>query len=174
MDVDLEVEVTADSAGIAGLPHHADPLALPDPLALVDQGRLPHVGVEVAAVLTFAVDQQVVAVEDRVIAGSQNLAVANRDQFGAAGGDDVEAFVRAPARAGRAEGADEAAGPVRPLDREDVAVVGGAAVGTGDLRRCRRGERREENQEEKGRTLQWCSITRSTMLYSFASSALMK
>ena len=172
--MDLEVEVAADGPRVAGLSHHADPLALPDPLALVDQGRPSHVSVEVAAFLAFAVDQQVVAVEDRVISGSQHLAITDRDQFGAAGGDDVEALVRAPARAGRPEGADEPARPMSALDREDVAVIRDAAVASGDLRRGWRGKRREENEEEESRALQWCSITRSTMLYSFASSALMK
>lgn len=174
--MDLEVEVAADGAGVAGLPHRADPLALPDPLALVDRSRARHVGVEVAAVLAFAVDQQVVAVEDRVIAPLQHPAIADRHQFGVAGGDDVEALVRAPARARRPKGADEPPRPVPPLDREDVAVVRDAAVAAGDLGRGRRGQRREENEGEEDRALQrqWCSITRSTMLYSFASSALMK
>jgi hypothetical protein len=128
-------------------------------------------------VLAFAVDQQVVAVEDRVVAGAQDAAVADRDQRRAAAGDDVEPFVGAPAGAGSAVGADVAAGPVRALDREDVAVVGDAAVAAGDPGRGGRGESREESQEEEKRSLQrrqWCSITRSTMLYSFASSALMK
>jgi hypothetical protein len=35
-----------------------------------------------------------------------------------------------------------------------------------------RGDRGKENENEEA--LQWCSMTRSTMLYSFASSALMK
>ena len=64
VDVDLEVEVAADRAGIARLTDGADSLAGPDALAAVDERRAGHVGVEVAAVLAFAVDQQVVAVED--------------------------------------------------------------------------------------------------------------
>jgi hypothetical protein len=40
--------------------------------------------------------------------------------------------------------------------------------------RRRRGREEKQECEKKGRALQWCSITRSTMLYSFASSALMK
>jgi hypothetical protein len=130
VDVDLEVEMAADAGRVAGLPHRADPLALPDALASMDQSRPPHVSVEVAAVLAFAVDQQVVPVEDRVT--------------------------------------------VRRLDREDVAVVGNAAVAAGDLGRSGRGERRQKQEAEEERALQWCSMTRSTMLYSFASSALMK
>jgi hypothetical protein len=35
-------------------------------------------------------------------------------------------------------------------------------------------ERRENRKREKEVAPQWCSMTRSTMLYSFASSALMK
>jgi hypothetical protein len=174
VDVDLEVEVAADRDRVAGLANGADPLPLPDPLAPVDQGRPWHVGVEVAALLAFAVDQQVVAVEDRVVAGAQDPAVADGDQRGLAGGDDVEALVGAAAAAGRAELADVAAGPVRAPDREDVAVERDPADRTGDARRGRSGQGEEKGEGEEGRALQWCSMTRSTMLYSTASSALMK
>ena len=57
VDVDLEVEVTADSAGVAGLTNGADALAGEDALAPPDEGGVGHVGIEVAAVLPFAVDQ---------------------------------------------------------------------------------------------------------------------
>jgi hypothetical protein len=60
VDVDLEVEVATDADRVAGLPHRADALPLPDPLALVHQRRSRQVGVDVAALLAFAVDQQVV------------------------------------------------------------------------------------------------------------------
>jgi len=146
VDVDLEVEVAADGAGVAGLPHRADALAGVDALAAVDQGRSRHVGVEVRAVLAFAMDQQVVAVEDRVIAGPQDLAVTDRDQRRVAGGDDVEAFVGATAVAGGAEFADRAAGAVRALDREDVAVEGGGTVAIENPRGGRSGEKREEEK----------------------------
>jgi hypothetical protein len=56
-NVDLEVQVAADRDRVAGLPHGADSLAGVDALAAVDQGRSWHVGVEVGAVLAFAVDQ---------------------------------------------------------------------------------------------------------------------
>jgi hypothetical protein len=174
VDVDLEVEVAADRDRVAGLADRADPLPLPDALALVDQRRPGHVGVEVAALLAFTVDQQVVAVEDRVIGGLEHAAVADRDQRGLAGGDDVEALVSAATAAGRAEFADRAADAVRPLDREDVAVERNPADGAGDARRGRGGQSEEGDESEKGRALQWCSMTRSTMLYSTASSALMK
>jgi hypothetical protein len=128
VDVDLEVEVAADGAGVAGLADEADGLAGKDMVAAMDQGRSRHVGVEVAAVLPFAVDQQVVAVEDRVVAGAEDAAVADGDEWGAAGSEDVEAFVGAAAVAWGAEFTDRAAGSVRALDREDVAVVGDAAV----------------------------------------------
>lgn len=63
---------------------------------------------------------------------------------------------------------------VRALDREDVLVIGHAAIAADDLGRGGRREGGEEDETEEERTLQWCSMTRSTMLYSFASSALMK
>jgi hypothetical protein len=63
---------------------------------------------------------------------------------------------------------------VRPLDREDVAVVGNASPAARDPSGGRGGEERRRGEEEDEGALQWCSITRSTMLYSFASSALMK
>jgi hypothetical protein len=128
VDVDLEMEVAADRDRVAGLPHGAYSLAGVDALAAVDQGRSWHVGVEVGAVLAFAVDQQVVTVEDRVIAAPQHLAGADRDQRRVAGGDDVEALVGAAAAAGGTEFADWATGAVGALDGEDVAVVGGGAV----------------------------------------------
>jgi hypothetical protein len=174
VDVDLEVEVATDADRVAGLPHRADALPLPDPLALVHQRRSRQVGVEVAALLAFAVDQQVVAVEDGVVAGPQDPAIGDRDQLGPAGGDDVEALVDAAAAAGCAEFADGATGSVRALDREDVAVVGDGADRAGDAGRGRGGQGEEDDEGEKGRALQWCSMTRSTMLYSTASSALMK
>jgi len=142
---DLEVEVAADRDRVAGLPHRADSLAGVNALAAVDQGRPGHVGVEVGAILAFAVDQQVVAVEDRVIAGPQNHAIADRRQRGVAGGDDVEALVGAAATAGGAEFADRTAAAVGALDREDVTVEGEAAVG-----RCKEvgGGRCGESREE--------------------------
>ncbi len=145
--MDLEVKVAADRDRVAGLPHRADSLAAVDALAAVDQCWSWHMGVEVGAVLGFAVDQQVVAVEDRVIAAAQHLAVADRDERRLAGGDDVEALVGAAAAAGGAELADRTAGAVRALDGEDVAIEGEATV-----RRCEEvggswcGECREEEK----------------------------
>ena len=140
MHVDLEVQVAADRDRVAGLPHRADSLAGEDPLAAVNQSRAGHVGVEVGALLALAVDQQVVAVEDRVIAGSQDPAVSHRYQRRAAGGEDVKALVGAPAAAGGAEFADRAAGSVRALDREDVAEIGDGAVIGDDPGRGRGGQ----------------------------------
>lgn len=128
VDVDLKVEVAADGAGVAGLAYRTDSLAGPDGVAAVDRGRADQVGVEVAAVLTLAVDQQVVAVEDPVVAAAQHAARDRGHERRAAGGDDVEAFMAAAAVAGSAEFADRAAGPVRPLDREDVGVELSGAV----------------------------------------------
>jgi hypothetical protein len=56
--------------------------------------------------------------------------------------------------AGLADGADPLAGP------DAVAAIDGGRAG-------------QVGNEEKPE-LQWCSMTRSTMLYSFASAALMK
>jgi hypothetical protein len=127
--VDLEVQVAADRASVAGHADGSDPLARIDPLAAVDEGWVRHVGVEVGAALAFAVDQQVVAVENRVVAGAQHATAANGDQRGTACRDDVEALVGAAATARSPELADVAAGDVRTLDREDVVVVAEAAVG---------------------------------------------
>ena len=74
------------------------------------RGRAAQVRVEVAAALAFAVDQQVVAVEDRVVAGAPDPAAAHRDQRRPAGGDDVKALVGAPAAARRPELADRTPG----------------------------------------------------------------
>jgi hypothetical protein len=174
VDVDLEVEVAAGADRVAGFANSADALSLPHPLALTHARRARHVGVEVAALLAFAVDQQVPAVEDRVVAAAQDAAIADGDQRGAAGRGDIEAFMDATAAARRVVGADRAAGSVRSLDREDVAVIGEAAVAAEDLGRGGSGECRDEDEGCGGEALQWCSITRSTIWYSFASSALMK
>jgi hypothetical protein len=174
MHVDLEVQVAANRDRVAGLPHRADALTGIDALALVDQGGSRQVGVEIASVLAFAVDQQVVAVEDRVIAGPQHLAVADGDQPRVAGGNDVEALVGATAAAGGAELANRAAGTAPALDGEDVSVEGGGAIAIEDLRGGAGDRKREEERRWSGEALQWCSMTRSTSLYSLASSALMK
>lgn len=131
--MNLEVEVTAGADSVTGFTYRADPLALPDPLSVVEACLVRHVGVEVAAVLAFSVDQHVPAVEDRVEAAAQHVAVADRDQLGTAGGGDVEAFVDATAAARRVELADRPPRAVRSLDREDVAVIGDAAVAAGNL-----------------------------------------
>jgi hypothetical protein len=146
MNANLEVEMAADGAGVAGLADGADPLARIDGVATADQGRMGHVGVEVAAALPHAVDEQVVAVEDRVVAAAQDLAATHRNQRGAASGDDVKALMRAAAAAGSAELADGAAGPVGAGDREDVVVVRGATVGD----RTGRGWGGKSREEEKG------------------------
>ena len=175
----------ADRPRVAGLADHGDPLPRPDPLPLVDERRHLQVREEVAAVLALTVDFQVVAVEDRVVAGPPNLAGDGRDDLDPAAGEDVEAFVDAAARARRAEFAYRAPFAVRALNREDVGEEGNAAVAAAE-RVVRigcdgRGVGREEEKGDEGRALQrralraqWCSITRSTMWYSFASSALMK
>ena len=145
VDVDLEVEVAADGAGVAGLAYAADALASPDALAGMGRGRANHVGVEVAAGFALAVDQQVVAVEDRVVAGAQHAAGGDGDEGRVAGGDYVEAFVGAAAVPRRAELPDRAPRPVRSLDWEDVGMELGRSVAI-DLRRRRRSERGEQDE----------------------------
>jgi hypothetical protein len=54
-----------------------------------------------------------------------------------------------------------------------VGVKLGCAVPKGRIG-CPRNESSEQDEAEEERALQWCSMTRSTMLYSFASSAVMK
>ena len=145
--MDLEVKVAAGPGGVAGFAHLSDPLPLQHPLPPADPRRPQEVGIEVAAPLAFAVDQQVVAVEDRVESPAQNPAVANRDQLRAAGGGDVEAFVDAAAVARCVVDPDRPARSVRALDREDVAEVGDAAVGDRGLGRDRCGKRREGGED---------------------------
>ncbi len=174
VDVNLEVEMAAHGAGVSGLADRADTLAGPDPVAALEPRRADQMGVEVAALLALAVEQQVVAVEDWVVAGPQHQAGRNGNQGRAASGDDVEAFVSTAAIARSAEFADRAPRPVRPVDREDVGVERRCAIAAGNSGSSRRDERDKEDEAEEERALQWCSMTRSTMLYSFASSALMK
>jgi hypothetical protein len=57
VDMDLEVEVTTDRAGVPRLPHSPDALAGPDPPAAAHPRRTAQMGVEVAALLALAVDQ---------------------------------------------------------------------------------------------------------------------
>lgn len=185
--VDLEVEVAADGAGVAGCADGADALAGPDSVATLDRRRPGEVGVEVDPALALAVDLQVVAVEDGVVAAARHPAGRGGDERRAAGGDNVEALMRAAAAARGAELADRAPRRVRAVDREDVGEELRAARRPhpcrGRARPCRDNEEQGENEPCEGlcgersgaeAAAQWCSITRSTMLYSFASSALMK
>jgi hypothetical protein len=57
VEVDLEVEVAADADCVTGLPHSTHALASVDVLPMLDHGGAGHVGVEVGALLAFAVDQ---------------------------------------------------------------------------------------------------------------------
>jgi hypothetical protein len=66
--MDLEMKVATDGDRIAGLADEADRLTGVNALAAMDEGRAGHMGVEVGAVLAFAVDQEVVAIEDGVVA----------------------------------------------------------------------------------------------------------
>jgi hypothetical protein len=89
------------------------------------------VGIEVGASLAFAVDQQVVAVENGVVAAPEHAAVADRDEILATGGDDVQPLMDAPAVAACTELSDGAAQPVWPVDREDVPMERDPAVAAG-------------------------------------------
>jgi hypothetical protein len=146
VDVDLEVEVAADRAGVACLADEADRLTGVNAVAAMDHGRARHVGVEVGAVLAFAMDQEVVAVEDRVIAAVQDAAASDGDQGRATGGDDVEALVDTSAVPRGAEFADRPPRAVRSLDGEDVTVVGDTAVAVGDAGGGGSGDGREEEE----------------------------
>src|SRR5262249_27352710 len=114
-----------------------------DTFAAPHPGRSPHVGVEIAAILALAVDQEVVAVEDGIEAATKNDAGSNRHQPRSARGDDVKPFVRPAAIPRSPEFTDRAAGPVRAQDREDVAAVletarSGSSGGGGNQQRQRR------------------------------------
>jgi hypothetical protein len=172
--VDLEVKVAADRLSVAGLAHGSDPLPGVDAVALLDRRRPGHVGVEVGAVLSFAVDEEVVAIEDRIEAAVKDPAAADSDQRRAARGDDVEALMGATAAARGAEFADVATRRVRPLNGKDVVAIGEAAVAGSAVGESGCDDGREQEEDRKSEALQWCSMTRSTRLYSFASSALMK
>jgi len=128
--MDLEVKVAAGAGGVAGFADQPDRLSLPESLPAPGRRRVRQVGIEVAAPLAFAVEQQVPAVENGVEAAPQHLAVAHRYQPRSASGGHVEAFVNAAAAARRVELADRASHPVRPPHGENVAVVGDASVGT--------------------------------------------
>ncbi len=118
--------------------------------------------------------QEVVAVENGIEAPAQDAAVANGDQLRSAGGDDVEPFVDATAAARRVVLADRPTRAVGALNREDVAVVRRPALLGGNASAGGCGQSEKKSEGEKGGARQWCSMTRSTMLYSLASSALMK
>jgi len=145
--VDLEVEVAADRAGVAGVADGTDGLAGEDPLAAVHRGRPGQVGVEVAAALARRADQQVVAVEDGVVAAAADPAAGRGDQRRAAGGDNIEALMGAPAAARRAELADVAARPVRTGDGKGVSAKGSPAIAGMGGRRGDEGCEQEERRE---------------------------
>lgn len=168
---DLEVQVAAYGAGVAGLADSPDALACPNRLPSSHQGRPAQVRVEVGAALPPASDQHEVAVEDRVVTAPRHHPVRRRHERRPAAGNYVEPLVRASAAARSPELADRPTLPVRRVDRECMRP---------ELRptaaRLRRGGKQKEGnrEEEGGAGAQWCSMTRSTRLYSFASSALMK
>ena len=143
------MEMAADRAGVASVPNRPHPLAGPDPVVGPHRRRPLQVGVEVAAVLALAVDQEVIAVEDRVEPPSQDPAAADRHQPGPTSGDDVEPFVGPPAAARSAELADRAPRPVRPENGEDMAAVGDPTAPR-PSRFCRRCEGEQEKGRDRG------------------------
>ena len=147
------MEMATGADGIAGCADRADPLTRQDPIAAVNPGRAPQVRVEVPAVLTFAVDQQVIAVQDRVVAAAQYPTAGHRDQLGAAGGDDVEALMSSPPAARRPKLPDSPPRPVRPGNRKYVPVVRPPAVTGLRSDRDERGHREEEAESEEGGAL---------------------
>ena len=126
--MDLEVEVAAGAGGIAGFADDPNRLALPEPLAAADRGRAGEVGVEIAAALAFAVDQDVVAVEDRVVAGLPDAPIADGYQPGAAASGDVKPFMDPPPIARRMKFPDRPSKPMSPLNRKDVPVIGSPTI----------------------------------------------
>jgi hypothetical protein len=144
--MNLEVKVAADRQRVAGLAHLSHPLPRVDAVALPNQPWPGHVGVEVGALLGFAVDEEVVAVQDRVVSTAQHPAVADGHQRRATRGDDVEALVSATTAARDTKLADVAAGPVGTPDGKDVVVVGEPAVAGGDTGGGGRGEGCEKKE----------------------------
>lgn len=147
VNVDLEVEVAANRDRVAGLPHRAHQLTGVDAVRRCERGpdaacehrnrsgpRLRHESASNCR-------------RGPVVTSPQNLAIAHRHQGSAASGDDVEALVGATAVSRGAEFADRAAGAVRALDGEDVAVVGGATISKCNPRRGRRGRNCSEEKK---------------------------
>jgi hypothetical protein len=130
--MNLEVKVAADRQCVAGLAHRSQALPRVDAVGLPSQPGTTHVGVEVGAPLGFAVDEEVVPVQDGVVTAAEHPAAANRHQRRPTRRDDVESLVGAAAVARSAEFADVAAGPMGTLDREDMVVIGEPAVAGGD------------------------------------------
>ena len=136
-DMDLEMQVAADGAGVARGAYCADPLASEDLIAAVDGSRSSQMRVEIAAPLPFPMDEDVVAVEDRVVAGPPYAAAPNGQERCPAGGDDVEALVDPAAAARRPELADRPPRPMWSWNGEHVTMECRAA---GACRQCQRGE----------------------------------
>src|ERR1700754_457706 len=102
-DVDLEVEMAADRAGIAGLAHVADDLADVHQVPLLEGRGMDHVCVPVLAPLPQPPEDDVVAVEPGVVGPLHHSAGHGRSQGCATPRDHVEALVPAPTIAGSTE-----------------------------------------------------------------------
>lgn len=103
VDADLEMEVAADGSGVAGSADGADGLAGPNAVAPAHERRPAQVGIEVGARLGGAVNEEEVAIEDRVVAAAQDASGSRRQQGRAAGSNHVEPLVDTAAAARGAE-----------------------------------------------------------------------
>ena len=149
MPPDLEVKVAADGAGVAGLSHRADALAGEDASAPPDDRGTPQVGIEVAAALAGAVDEDEVAVQDRVETGASHAAAAHGEQPRATGSDYVEPLMRPPAAARRPELPNRPPSPVLPDHGEDMAHEPRPARGAGKAGRRESQQRRCNPHDQK-------------------------
>src|SRR4051794_15630141 len=162
--MDLEMKVAADRASVAGLPHGAHTLTGPDPLTAVNRGRTRQVGVEVTAILAFAVDQQVVAIEDRVITAPQHPPAACGNQRRATGSNDVKAFMPPPTVTRSPKFTNRPPRSMRPINRKDVAVIRRAPASLGTPGQRRGNEKNKSNQQSDhpGRGGASCTFSQAT------------
>src|SRR4051795_3007674 len=136
MGPDLEVELAADRAGVAGPADPADGVTRPDSLAVLNGGGLLEVGVSVVGACSPGVDHDPISIEDRIRAAGLDAASAGGHHAGAAGGEDVLPLVHS---ATAAWGPEALLGPtvaVRPSHREFAAEDANPARRPGLVSRC--------------------------------------
>src|SRR3954467_15949799 len=125
--MDLEVQVAADSPGVAGLADVADDLADVHQVALLEGRRMDHVRVPVLPPLAQPPNDDVVAVEAWVIGPLHDRARGCGSEGRLASGGDIAALVDTSAVTRSSELPHRPAGPVRAAHREEVAVELGRA-----------------------------------------------